>query len=117
MSTELRIQAVHQGGMKVLIEADGHEVQSDYPLPGGGPTTGLTSLQLLLGALASCSANGLQVLLQRDGVTLDALQVKATGIRRETHPTVLESIHLEFQVRRTWSAPLRWRSPASAPSG
>lgn len=98
MSTELSIQAVHQGGMKVLIEADGHQVQSDYPLPDSEPTTGMTSLQLLLGALASCSANGLRALLRRDGVTLDSLEVKATGIRRETHPTVLESIHLEFQV-------------------
>ena len=98
MTTELNIQATHQGGMRVLIEADGHQVQSDYPLPAGHPTTGMSSLQLLLGALASCSANGLQVLLRRDGVQLEHLAVKATGQRRETHPTVLESIHLAFEV-------------------
>jgi len=98
MSTALSIQATHQGGMKVLIAADGHQVQSDYALPGSEPAIGLTSLQLLLGALASCSANGLRALLRRDGINLDSLEVKATGIRKETHPTVLESIHLDFQV-------------------
>lgn len=98
MTTELHIQAIHQGGMKVLIESDDHRVQTDYPLPGGEPALGMTSLQLLLGALASCSANGLQALLRRDGILLEHLEVKATGIRKDTHPTVLESIHLEFQV-------------------
>lgn len=98
MTTELSIQAIHQGGMRVLIEADGHQVQSDYPLPGGEGTLGMTSLQLLLGALASCSSNGLQALLRRDGILLDSLVVEATGLRKETHPTVLERIHLAFKV-------------------
>ena len=101
MTTELSIQAIHQGGMSVLIEADGHRVQSDYPIPGDDPTLGMTSLQLLLGALGSCSANGLNALLRRDGILLESLVVKATGTRRDTHPTVLESIHLEFQVSGT----------------
>ena len=98
MPTELSIHAVHRGGMRVLVAGGGHEVLTDYPLPGGEPAAGLTSLQLLLGSLASCSANGLRALLQRDGVQLDRLEVTASGQRRETHPTVLESIHLAFDL-------------------
>lgn len=101
MTLELHVQATHQGGMRVLLEAGGHQIPTDYPLPGGDPPIGMTSLQLLLGALASCSANGLQALLRRDGILLDALEVKATGFRKETHPTVLESIHLAFRITGT----------------
>jgi len=98
MTTQLTTQATHQGGMRVLLEANGHLVPTDYPLPGGEPTVGMTSLHLLLGSLASCSANGLKVLLRKEGVHLTALNVHATGQRRETHPTVLESIHLAFEI-------------------
>jgi len=101
MANELGVLATHLGGMRVRIEADGHQIPSDYPLPGGEPTIGMTSLQLLLGALASCSANGVQALLRRDGIHLETLTVTATGVRKETHPTVLESIHLAFQVSGT----------------
>jgi uncharacterized OsmC-like protein len=53
---------------------------------------------LLLASLASCAANGLAVLLRRDGLVPERLQVTASADRRETHPTVLESIHLAFEV-------------------
>jgi uncharacterized OsmC-like protein len=98
MTTELAIRAVHQGGMRVLAGSGELQVLTDYPLPGGAPQAGLSSLQLLLASLANCSANGLTALLQRDGIQLDRLAVTATGQRRETHPTVLETIHLAFEV-------------------
>lgn len=98
MTTELSIRAVHEGGMRVRARGGAHEVLTDYPLPGAGDTVGLTSLQLLLASLASCSANGLAALLRRDGLPLEALEVTATGQRREAHPTVLTAIHLAFEV-------------------
>lgn len=98
MSTELSINAIHQGGMRVLARSGEHEVLTDYPLPGAEPPVGLSSLQLLLASLASCSANGLGALLKRDGIVLERLEVRATGQRRESHPTVLESIHLAFEL-------------------
>lgn len=98
MTMELSILATHEGDLRVRIEAGAHQVLTDYPLPGGDPPAGPTSLQLLLGSLASCSANGLAALLRRDGILLDRLEVKATGQRRESHPTILESIHLDFHV-------------------
>lgn len=98
MPTELSIHAHHEGGLRVRIQGGAHEVLTDYPLPGSGPAEGLTSLELLLGSLASCSANGVAALLKREGHRLDVLEVRATGRRRETHPTVLESIHLDFRI-------------------
>ncbi len=101
MATELSVHSVHQGGLRVLARAGAYDLQTDYPMPGGEPPTGPTSLQLLLASLATCSANGVAALLRRDGVVPASLEVTATGQRRDTHPTVLESIHLAFDVAGT----------------
>ena len=98
MTTNLSIHATHQGGLRVLAGNGAHEVLTDYALPGGGPAAGLTSLELLLASLATCSANGVAALLKRDGLVPDVLEVRASGQRREIHPTVLESIHLDFEA-------------------
>jgi uncharacterized OsmC-like protein len=96
----LIVEAIHAGGMRVAVQAGAHAIAVDYPSPGheaGAPT----SLELLLAALASCAANTLAALLGRDGIVPASLAVGATALRRETHPTVLESIHLDFQLSGT----------------
>jgi len=98
MTTKLSIHATHQGGLRVLAGNGTHEVLTDYALPGGEPAAGLTSLELLLASLATCSANGVAALLKRDGLHPEVLEVTASGQRRETHPTVLAAIHLAFEV-------------------
>jgi uncharacterized OsmC-like protein len=83
--------------MRVAVQAGAHAIEVDYPTPGheaGAPT----SLELLLAALTSCAANTLAALLGRDGTVPTSLAVCATALRREDHPTVLESIHLDFQI-------------------
>jgi putative redox protein len=97
MAQMLSVQAVHRGGMRVALQAGTHALESDYP-SADHAAAAPTSLELLLAALASCAANGLAFLLRRDGVEPERLEVRATGQRRETHPTVLESIHLEFRL-------------------
>jgi uncharacterized OsmC-like protein len=94
----LTVQGSHRGGMRVSLQAGGHPIEVDYPLP-DHEAEAPTSLELLLASLASCAANGLAVLLRRDGHSWEALDVRASGRRRETHPTVLEAIHLEVEVR------------------
>jgi putative redox protein len=84
--------------MKVLAQARGLAIPTDYPLP-GHPAEAPTSLELLLASLATCVANGVAFMLRREGHTFDGLEVQATGRRRDAHPTVLESIHLELEVR------------------
>jgi putative redox protein len=98
MTSTLTLKAVHQGGFRVLLSASGNEVLTDYALTENESLAGMTSLQLLLGALASCSANGLRLLLERDGHPLDSLEVEARAERRDHHPTILDSIHLNFDV-------------------
>jgi uncharacterized OsmC-like protein len=100
MPTELTLRARHLGGLRVLAETDAHAVDTDYPLHPDQATTGMTSLQLLLASLATCSANALMlVLTRRLRLTVTGLEVEAKGERRDEHPTVLTRIQLAFRVQ------------------
>lgn len=100
MTMELILRATHQGGMRVLAETEAHAVPTDYPLQPGQATEGMTSLQLLLASLATCSANGLMLILtRRMGHTVSGLDVDAKAQRRDEHPTILTEIELTFRLR------------------
>jgi putative redox protein len=100
MPTELVLTARHQGGMRVLAETDRHSIPTDYPLEAGQDTAGMTSLQLLLASLATCSANGVMLVLQRRmGLEVAGLEVEVRAERRDEHPTVLTRIALDFRIR------------------
>ncbi len=58
-----------------------------------------TSLGLLLASLTSCLANGLAVLFAKDGHVPNHLEVEAAGMRRDTHPMVIEAIRLDIRVK------------------
>ena len=84
-----------------FIAGDGdHEVTVDYPLPSDeeGPQ-GLTSLKLLLASLATCSGNTLALLLRKRDQRFSGVEVRARGLRRDEHPTVITEIDLDFTVR------------------
>lgn len=100
MPTELTLRATHQGGMQVLARTEAHAVATDYPLQPGQETSGMTSLQLLLASLATCSANGVMLILtRRMGCEVTGLTVEARAQRRDEHPTVLTEIELTFRLR------------------
>lgn len=100
MPTELTLRATHQGGMRVLAETDAHAIPTDYPLQPGQATEGMTSLQLLLASLATCSANGVMLLLtRRMEQAVASLDVEVKAQRRDEHPTVLTEIELAFHLR------------------
>ena len=96
MPTELVINADYQGGMKVAAGDGEHTVTMDYPLEPGQAVAGLTPLKLLLASLAGCIGNTVPMLLAKRGQPVRALEVKATGHRRDEHPTVFTSIDVEF---------------------
>ncbi len=98
MPRELRVRAVHQGGMHFLADTGEHSVRLDYPLQPGA-TAGPTPLEMLLASLAACAGGTLAMLLRRAEAAPTGLEVEARGIRRDEHPTVLTDIDLEFVVR------------------
>jgi putative redox protein len=96
MPSELVVRAEYQGDMRVTAGDGEHAVTMDYPLQAGQDLAGLTPLKLLLASLCGCAGNTVPMLLKKRDQRLRALEVTATGTRREEHPTVLTSIDVEF---------------------
>lgn len=96
MPSELVVRAEYQGDMRVTAGDGEHAVTMDYPLQAGQDLAGLTPLKLLLASLCGCAGNTIPMLLKKRDQRLRALEVTATGTRRDEHPTVLTSIDVEF---------------------
>ena len=92
-------EAAHQQGMQFRVSAHGHEIQTDYPMGADEEGIGQRPLELLLSSLATCAGGALAVLLRKGGQRFTGLTVRATGQRRQEHPTVFTSLALEFVVR------------------
>ena len=54
---------------------------------------------MILTSLAVCSGSTVALVLGKMKQPLKGLEVKARGLRSDTHPTVLTEISLEFVVR------------------
>lgn len=80
-------------------EVDGNEpIQIDY-IPPLGDNLGYTSLELLLLSLSSCFASAVLVLLRKMKKTITAFDIKASGIRKEEHPTGFKTISLTINIQ------------------
>jgi putative redox protein len=64
-----------------------------------GDGAGYTGLELLLVSLAACSGSTIVYLLRKMKRSVTGFEVRATGTRREQHPTSLEKIVLEFTLQ------------------
>ena len=70
----------------------------DY-IPPVGNGEGYTSLELLLVGMGTCLGTGIKTLAgSRLNKRVEALSVRAEGIRRETHPTSFQEVRLTLQV-------------------
>jgi putative redox protein len=68
-------------------------VSMDY-FPPVGDNLGYTGLELFLVSLAGCLGSAVAPLLRKMGKTVSGLEINATGIRREKHPTCFSTITL-----------------------
>jgi putative redox protein len=62
-------------GYAVTFRARTHSVAADEPVAQGGTDTGATAMELLLGALASCTAVTLRMYAERKGWDLGEVRV------------------------------------------
>jgi putative redox protein len=100
MAKEVRTEVVFKGGMRF----DGKSGRAGTPVaidftPEGEAIDGYSPLELLLTSLAGCSSQVVVGLLKRMGQEVRDLTVRARGEKREIHPTVFNSVELEFEFR------------------
>jgi putative redox protein len=101
MPSELRIHAVHVGGMRMTASNGEHTITADYPLQADEKAAGLKPMELLLASIATCGGSVVALLLGRMKQPVSGLEVNVRGTRRDEHPTVFTEIAVELVVRGT----------------
>jgi putative redox protein len=100
VAKEVLTEVVFKGGMRFDGKSGraGKAVALDFA-PEGEAIDGYSPLELLLTSLAGCSSQVVVGLLKRMGQEVQDLTVRARGVKKEIHPTVLTSVELEFEFR------------------
>jgi len=73
-----------------------HWVMMDGPESVGGTNAGSRPKELLLLALAGCTASDVTSILRKKRVPLQEFEMNITGQEVEEHPKAFSSIHLEY---------------------
>ena len=77
--------------------AENDPISIDYTPP-LGDNLGYTSLELLLLSLSSCVGSSVLTFLRKMRKTITGLEINATGLRREEHPTCFSKIILNINL-------------------
>jgi len=87
------------GKMKFEARAESHPpIITDY-VPPFVNCEGYMPLQLFLISLSTCLGGSITLLLGRMEIKVEDLEIKATGQRRQEHPTCFEKINLAISLK------------------
>lgn len=81
------------------LDDEGHRVALDLPKDLGGEGDGFTPMQLLLIALAGCTALDVISIMEKQRQNLSALEVCAEGDRVDEHPRYYKEIRLRYVLK------------------
>ena len=73
-----------------------HWVMMDGPESVGGTDAGSRPKELLLYALAGCTASDVVNILKKKRVPVRGFEMRLTGREREEHPKIFTDIHVEY---------------------
>jgi putative redox protein len=95
MAKEITLKQV-QGITFVAKGNSGHWVVMDGSSELGGNLAGSTPKELLLMALAGCTATDIVPILRKKRAPLQKLEINVKGNEREEHPRIFTDIHVEY---------------------
>jgi putative redox protein len=81
-----------------VASGSGHSVRIDARVEGGGADSGPRPKELLLGALAGCTAMDVISILRKMRQPVRAFRVRAEGEETEEHPKAFRAIDLTYEV-------------------
>lgn len=97
---EMRVTLTQVGTAAFEASAsDGPSLVVDGSADIGGEGRGMRPMQLLLTALASCSAMDVLHILRKQREPIEHLRVEIRGTRKDAVPAAYEQIHLVFTAR------------------
>jgi putative redox protein len=96
MEHEIKTRWVHNWQF-VATDARGHAVVMDSPSL--GDNAGMEPIELLLIALAGCTAMDVISILKKKQQKVREFEVKVGGDRRPEHPRAWAKMHVEYVVR------------------
>jgi putative redox protein len=95
----MRVQADWAGGMAFdVATGSGHVLRIDARAEAGGNDTGARPKELLLAALAGCTAMDVASILRKMRQPVRSLSVRAEGEETDEHPRAFRSIDLTYEV-------------------
>jgi putative redox protein len=87
-------------GVTFIAKGDSnHWVTMDGPETVGGTNAGSRPKELVLFALAGCTASDVVSILKKKRVPVQEFEMRVSGTEREEHPKIFTDIHLEYIVR------------------
>ena len=81
------------------LQFEGSGVGRSQVLVDGDSTAATSPVELLLLAAATCTAADVVIILQKQRIKLEALDISVRGTRRETEPRRFTAIAFHFAVR------------------
>ena len=99
MATKRAVVKQLQGITFVGKTDSNHWIAMDGPEEFGGSDGGIRPKELVLLALAGCTASDVASILRKKRVPLDAFEIRVTADQADEHPQVFTRIHLEFVFR------------------
>ena len=96
MATKLINMKQVQGVTVVARGASNHWVVMDGSPEFDGSGAGSSPKELVLMALAGCTANDVIPILKKMRVPLDNLEINVSGVERDVHPKTFTDIHVEY---------------------
>ncbi|PFM74344.1 peroxiredoxin [Bacillus sp. AFS077874] len=78
------------------IAPSGHEIKMDTSESLGGDNSAPTPVELLINAVAGCTAIDIVLILEKMRLKLTSFEIEVNGERAEEHPKRFTDIHLHY---------------------
>ena len=87
-------------GLTFVARGDSnHWVVMDGPESVGGTNAGSRPKELVLFAVAGCTASDVVSILKKKRIPVQEFEIRVSGTEREEHPKIFTDIHLEYIIR------------------
>ena len=99
MASKTAVLKQIQGLTFVARGESNHWVVMDGPESVGGTNAGSRPKELVLFAVAGCTASDVVSILKKRRVPVQEFEIRVSGTEREEHPKIFTDIHLEYIIR------------------